>query len=314
VGLFRIFLSAFLIENVVFMQFLALCSYLGMSSDVGQSVGMGVAVTFVTLMATLVTWPLYHFVLAPLGLGFLDILAFILVIASLVQLVEFYLKKNVPGLYAAMGIYLPLITTNCAILAVTFNSISRGYDLAEALVYAFGSALGFTLALILLAGVRQRISSSPVPSWLKGPPILFVITALLPWASWASQGWGGRRMQALVVILVTAPFSGLLAWSGFPPGLLPRPLRRGKGPHDRPRPPGPSLGQLRGCGYPGCDGYAEAIVLEGEKVDLCTTGGKATLQALQARPGSQATWKTAWPSCVARAPRMWRGTGAPTPA
>lgn len=191
-GLMQIFLSAFLVENVVFMQFLALCSYLGMASDAKQATGMGMAVTFVTVLATLVTWPLYHFVLAPLGLDFLQILVFILVIAALVQLVEFYLKKNVPGLYAAMGIYLPLITTNCAILAVTFNAISRKYDLLESVVYAVASSLGYLLALILLAGVRERISSSPIPKFLKGTPILFVITALLAVGFMGFAGFGAR--------------------------------------------------------------------------------------------------------------------------
>ena len=134
----KIFLIALLINNVVLMRFIALCSYIGMTSDVGQSVGMGFAVTFVTVLATAATWPLYHFVLVPLDLEFLQILVFILVIAALVQLVEFYLKKNVPGLYAAMGIYLPLITTNCAILAVTFENISNDYTFIESIVYAVG--------------------------------------------------------------------------------------------------------------------------------------------------------------------------------
>ena len=191
-NLLQIFLSAFLVENIVFMQFIALCSYLGMSSDVNQSVGMSLAVTFVTVLATLVTWPLYHFVLMPLNIGFLQILVFILVIAALVQLVEYYLKKNVPGLYAAMGIYLPLITTNCAILAVTFNVITRKYDLIESLVYAVAVSLGYMVALILLAGVRERISSSPVPKFLKGTPILFVITGLLAVGFMGFAGLGAR--------------------------------------------------------------------------------------------------------------------------
>lgn len=175
----KIFIIALLINNVVLMRFLALCSYIGMTSDVGQSVGMGFAVTFVTVLATAATWPLYNFVLLPLGLGFLQILVFILVIASLVQLVEFYLKKNVPGLYAAMGIYLPLITTNCAILAVTFENISNGYNFIESIVYAVGVSLGYLLAMVLLAGVRIRIKNSPVPKFLKGTPILFAATSLI---------------------------------------------------------------------------------------------------------------------------------------
>ncbi len=178
IHLSQVFVKSFLIDNVVFMQFLALCSYLGMSSDVKQSVGMGVAVTFVTLLATAVCWPLFR-LLTLLNVGFLQILVFILVIAALVQLVEFFLKKNLPALYLAMGIYLPLITTNCAILAVTLNMVTKEYDFAESMVYAFGSALGYMLALVLLAGVRERIASSPIPKYLKGAPILFVTTALL---------------------------------------------------------------------------------------------------------------------------------------
>jgi len=177
--LIKIFLVAVLVNNVVLMRFLALCSYIGMTSDVGQSVGMGFAVTFVTVLATAATWPIYHFILVPLGLTFLQILIFILVIASLVQLVEFYLKKNIPGLYAAMGIYLPLITTNCAILAVTFENISFKYSFIESIVYAVGVSIGYLLAMVLLAGLRDRMKSSPVPKFLQGTPILFIATALI---------------------------------------------------------------------------------------------------------------------------------------
>ena len=177
--LVKIFLIALLVNNIVLMRFLALCSYVGMTNDVGQSVGMGFAVTFVTVLATAATWPLHHFVLVPLHLEFLQILVFILVIASLVQLVEFYLKKNIPGLYAAMGIYLPLITTNCAILAVTFENISYKYSFIQSIVYAIGVSLGYLLAMILLAGVRDRMKTSPVPRFLQGTPILFIATSLI---------------------------------------------------------------------------------------------------------------------------------------
>ena len=183
-----IFLKAFLIDNIVLMQFIALCSYLGMSSDVKQSFGMSAAVAFVTVLAAAVCWPLYHYALSPLGITFMQILVFILVIASLVQLVEFYLKKNVPALYSAMGIYLPLITTNCAILAVTFNMITKGYGFVESIVYALGVSAGYMVAMVLLAGVRERIASSKVPAFLRGTPILFVATALL---SVGFMGFGG---------------------------------------------------------------------------------------------------------------------------
>ncbi|MDR3301074.1 MAG: electron transport complex subunit RsxA [Spirochaetaceae bacterium] len=181
-NLFSIFFKAFLSDNIVFMSFLALCPFIGMSTDVNKSVGMGIAVTFVTVLATCVTWPIYRFVLEPLGLVFLQTLGFILVIASLVQLVEFYLKKCVPGLYSSMGIYLALITTNCAILYVTLNNISRSYNFGESLVYALGVALGFLLALLLLAGVRSRIKTSPLPAFMKGTPVLFVSASLLAMA------------------------------------------------------------------------------------------------------------------------------------
>src|SRR5215469_8469386 len=128
-NLAKIFIAAFLIDNIVIMRFIALCPFIGMSTDEDKSIGMGLAVTFVTVLATCVTWPVYKFLLEPLGLVFLQLLVFILVIASLVQLVEFYLKKSVPGLYSAMGIYLALITTNCGILAVTLENISNDYNL-----------------------------------------------------------------------------------------------------------------------------------------------------------------------------------------
>jgi len=187
-NLFKIFITAFLIDNVVLMRFIALCPFIGMSTDEDKSVGMGLAVTFVTVLATCVTWPIYKFILEPMGLVFLQLLVFILVIASLVQLVEFYLKKSAPGLYSAMGIYLALITTNCAILAVTLDNISNGYNFAESVVYALGVALGFLLSMLLLAGIRRRLRVSPIPAFLKGTPILFVCACLL---SMAFMGFSG---------------------------------------------------------------------------------------------------------------------------
>jgi len=187
-NLLKIFLTAFLIDNVVLMRFIALCPFIGMSTDEDKSVGMGLAVTFVTVMATSVTWPLYKFILEPLGLVFLQILVFILIIASLVQLVEFYLKKVIPSLYGAMGIYLALITTNCAILAVTFDVIDKGYTFVEAIVYAVGVAAGFLLSMLLLAGIRRRIRTSPIPAFLKGTPILFAAASLLSIAFMGFKG------------------------------------------------------------------------------------------------------------------------------
>jgi electron transport complex protein RnfA len=183
-----IFISAFLIDNVVLMRFIALCPFIGMSTDEDKSIGMGMAVTFVTVLATAVTWPIYTYLLLPRGLEFLQILVFILVIAALVQLLEFYLKKTSPSLYAAMGIYFALITTNCAILAVTFDALSKRYNFLEAIVYAIGVAMGFLLSMLLLAGIRRRIRLSPIPSFLKGTPILFLSASLL---SIAFMGFAG---------------------------------------------------------------------------------------------------------------------------
>jgi electron transport complex protein RnfA len=191
------------------MRFIALCPFIGMSTDEDKSIGMGLAVTFVTVLATAVTWPIYRFILSRDGifgtftmpggvkgsLEFLQLLVFILVIASLVQLVEFYLKKMIPGLYKAMGIYLALITTNCGILAVTLDVINntctftgRPYTFIESITYAVGVACGFLLSLLLLAGIRRRIKTSPIPVFLKGTPILFVASSLL---SLAFMGFGG---------------------------------------------------------------------------------------------------------------------------
>lgn len=186
--LFKIFIKAVLIDNVTLIQFLAICPFIGMTSDLGKSVGMGIATSFVIVLATVVTFPLYHFVLAPLGLQFLQTLVFILVIASLVQLVEFYLKKSAPGLYSAMGVYLALITTNCAILAVTLNVIAKEYNFLEAIVYAVGTAGGFLLAMVLMAGVREKMKTAPIPKFLQGVPILFFTAGLL---SLAFGGFSG---------------------------------------------------------------------------------------------------------------------------
>ncbi len=186
--LLKLFIKSAIVDNVVFIQYLAICPFIGMTSETGKAAGMGLATSFVILLATAVTWPLYQFVMVPLGLQFLQTLFFILVIASLVQLVEFYLKKSAPALYSSMGVYLALITTNCAILAVTLNCISKEYNFIEAIVYALGSASGFLLSMILMSGIRSRIKIANVPNFVKGTPILFVAAGLL---SLAFGGFSG---------------------------------------------------------------------------------------------------------------------------
>ncbi len=186
--LLNLFIAALLVNNIVLMRFLALCSYVGMTTDIGAALGMSWAVTFVMVLAGAVTWFLNNLLLIPFGLTYLSTLTFILVIASLVQLVELYLRKSVPSLYRVMGIYLPLITTNCAILGVTFINQREGYTLIKAVVSSAGVALGYVLALFLLANLRERIKNSNVPAPLSGYPIVFIMTALL---SIAFMGFSG---------------------------------------------------------------------------------------------------------------------------
>ncbi|MFH1783386.1 MAG: RnfABCDGE type electron transport complex subunit A [bacterium] len=187
-NLFGILISAMLINNIVLIYFLGLCAFFGVSTKMKTSLGMGFAVIFVMVMATAATWLIYHFVLVPLELTFLRTASFVLVIASLVQLVEIFLKKTSPGLYKALGIYLALITTNCAILAVAFLNIDYSYGLLEGVFYALGTGLGFTLAIILFAGIRERVALAPVPDSLKGFPIAFFIASLMSLAFLGFKG------------------------------------------------------------------------------------------------------------------------------
>jgi len=184
-------LGAILVNNVIFAQFLGICPYLGVSKKLDTALGMGFAVTFVMTLAVAVTWPIYHLVLVPLGLEYLRTLAFILVIASLVQLVEIVLRKVAKTLFDALGIYLPLITTNCAILGVALLSIQKEYNYPVALVYAFSSALGFVLAIVIFAGIRERIEIMEVPRALSGVPIALVIAGILAMAFMGFAGLGG---------------------------------------------------------------------------------------------------------------------------
>lgn len=175
----NIFLKAVLVDNVVLVQYLALCPFMGMTSATDKSLGMGIATSFVILLATMVTYPIYYCILLPYNLQFLKTLIFILVIASLVQLVEFYLKKSAPGLYSSMGVYLALITTNCAVLAVTINCISKNYNYLESIVYALGTSCGFILSMVIMSGIREKMKSSNVPNFLKGRAILYITASLL---------------------------------------------------------------------------------------------------------------------------------------
>ncbi len=183
-----LFIKSALVENVVFIQYLAICPFIGMTSETEKASGMGLATTFVIMLATAVTWPLYKFVMVPLGLEFLQTLFFILVIASLVQLVEFFLKKMSPGLYNAMGVYLALITTNCAVLGITINCISKNYTYGQSLIYAFGTAMGFLMSMVIMSGIRSRVKIAKIPDAFKGTPILYIIAGILSLAFLGFKG------------------------------------------------------------------------------------------------------------------------------
>lgn len=175
----QIFLAAFLVNNIVLMRFIGLCPFFGVSTSVSTSIGMSAAVLFVMLLASWVSWILYHVLLLPLGLVFLRTAVFILVIAALVQFVEMFLKRYIRNLYSAMGIYLPLITTNCAILAVTFFNINYNFNLFQATIFAIGTAAGFALAIILFAAIRERLEDAPISPAFRGYPIAFIGAALV---------------------------------------------------------------------------------------------------------------------------------------
>ena len=188
ISIFALIIGAIFVNNVVLAQFLGICPFLGVSKDVKSSVGMGGAVLFVMLLATLVTWLLYTYVLAPLNLQYLQTIAYILVIASLVQMVEIVLKKVSPALYQALGVFLPLITTNCCILGVAILVIQKDYDLLTGVVYAISTALGFGLALTLFAGLREQMSLVKVPKGMQGTPIALITAGLLAMAFMGFSG------------------------------------------------------------------------------------------------------------------------------
>ncbi len=186
-----IIIGAIFVNNFVLSRFLGICPFLGVSKQLDSAIGMGAAVIFVMTLATLGSWTVYHLLLVPLGLAYLQTIAFILIIASLVQLVEMILQKFSPGLYQALGIFLPLITTNCAILGVAVLNITEGYGLGYSLINAIASGIGFTLALILMAGLRQRLEMADVPPALKGMPIAFLIAGVMSIAFLGFAGLGG---------------------------------------------------------------------------------------------------------------------------
>ncbi|MDO4689882.1 MAG: electron transport complex subunit RsxA [Fusobacterium sp.] len=190
-GLFSIIISSIFINNIIFAKFLGCCPFMGVSKKIDSSLGMGMAVTFVITIASAVTWIVYTFILKPLGLEYLQTISFILIIASLVQFVEMAIQKTSPSLYKALGVFLPLITTNCAVLGVAIINIQSEYNFIETIVNGFGVAIGFSLALLLLAGIREKMEFGDIPKNFRGIPIAFVTAGLL---AMAFMGFSGMQI------------------------------------------------------------------------------------------------------------------------
>ena len=177
--LILILMGGVLVNNYVLQKTVGICPFLGVSKKFDQASGMGIAVTFVMLCATAVTYPLYTYLLQPLGLAYLQTIAFILVIAALVQFLEIALKKFIPALHKSLGVYLPLITTNCAVLGVTIDNITDGYNFLESMIASLGVGLGFLLAMVLFAGVRSRMENCPAPKCFRGVPITLIAASIV---------------------------------------------------------------------------------------------------------------------------------------
>ncbi len=187
-SLILILMGGVLVNNYVLQRFLGICPFLGVSKKLNQATGMGIAVTFVMLCATAVTYPIQVYLLDAAGLGYLQTIVFILVIAALVQFVEIVLKKFIPALHKSLGVYLPLITTNCAVLGVTINNITDGYNFIESMVSSLGVGLGFLLAMVLFAGVRSRIENCPAPRAMQGLPVTLAAASIVSLAFYGFAG------------------------------------------------------------------------------------------------------------------------------
>jgi electron transport complex protein RnfA len=183
-----ILMSAILVNNYVLNKFLGICPFLGVSKKSDQAVGMGASVIFVMLVATAATWPIYNYLLVPNGLAYLQTIVFILVIAALVQFVEIFLKKFIPALHKSLGVYLPLITTNCAVLGVTINNITAGYNFLESMISSLGVGLGFLLAMLLFAGVRSKLDDSNAPKCFRGLPVTLIAASIVAMAFYGFAG------------------------------------------------------------------------------------------------------------------------------
>jgi electron transport complex protein RnfA len=187
-NLLTIFLSAFLINNVILAKFIGMCPFMGVSTKLSSAVGMGIAVIFVIFGASVLSWALYYYALVPLGLEYMKLICFILLIAAFVQFAEMFIKKNSPSLYKSLGIYLPLITTNCAVLYVALDNITQKYNLIETIVNSIAVPAGFMLVLVIFATIRERLTASDVPEAWQGNPIALVVAAIMAIAFSAFAG------------------------------------------------------------------------------------------------------------------------------
>ena len=180
--------ASILVNNYILVQFLGCCSFFGVSKKTDTAIGMGMAVVFVMALSSAVTWAVQYFILEPLNLQYMQTIAFILVIATLVQFVEMFMKKSMPALYSALGIFLPLITTNCAVLGIAILLVQKEYNLGESVVFATATAIGFSLALVLFAGLRERLELEDVPAGMKGMPIALLTASILAMAFMGFSG------------------------------------------------------------------------------------------------------------------------------
>lgn len=296
VSLLSIFLSSILTENYILSKFLGICPFLGVSKKLNTATGMSMAVIVVMVIATAVTFPIEQLLLKPYEMEYLQVVVFILVIASLVQLIEIVLKKFVPALYQALGIYLPLITTNCAVLGVTQLVLTKGESYGQALVNAFGSGVGFLVAMVIFAGVRERMEHNSVPKFMQGLPITLVSAALVA-ASFL--GFAGVVNGIFGPVTLTAPETDVMALTGAAQVLVPIVVvcvigivfglilaiastvlavpKDQKESDIRALLPGANCGA---CGYSGCDGYAAALAKGEAKPGLCAPGGADVSNAI----------------------------------
>lgn len=189
--LISLFITSFIVNNIIFSQFLGTCPFLGVSKKIDTAAGMGIAVIFVIALASIITYIVQYAILVRFGLEYLQTIVFILIIAALVQFVEMFLKKSAPGLYQALGIYLPLITTNCAVLGVAINNILFEYNFIQSIVYSVGTSAGFMLAIVLFAGVRDKVDNADIPESLKGSAISLITAGLM---SVAFLGFSGLQL------------------------------------------------------------------------------------------------------------------------